>query len=90
MGRADVERRLLDKLDKHVALKAQRGRNYAVEACPVDTGRLRGSIGVQKRGQAHYAYGTNVDYGPFVELGTRRQKPQPFMRPSIERLKAES
>lgn len=48
----------------------------------VDTGRLRGSIS-----HAHddkYAYiGTNVEYAPYVELGTYRMAPRPFLRNAI-------
>lgn len=89
MSRADVERRLKEKLDAHVARKANRLRNLIVEGVPVDTGRLKQSIGVQKVQDGEYRVGTNVDYAPYVEFGTRRQAPQPFMRPAIERLKSE-
>jgi hypothetical protein len=29
--------------------------------------------------------GTNVIYGKWLEFGTRRMKPRPFMRPSLMR-----
>lgn len=56
---------------------------YAEGKCPVDTGNLRGSITheVDAGGNAVYI-GTNVDYAPHVELGTSRQKAQPFLRPA--------
>lgn len=56
---------------------------YAIKKCPVDTGRLRGSITheVDFDGDAVYI-GTNVEYAPYVELGTSRQKAQPFLRPA--------
>lgn len=56
---------------------------YAAEKCPVDTGHLRGSITheVDSGGDAVYI-GTNVEYAPYVELGTSRQKAQPFLRPA--------
>lgn len=56
---------------------------YAIKRCPVDTGRLRGSITheVDFDGDAVYI-GTNVEYAPYVELGTSRQKAQPFLRPA--------
>jgi HK97 gp10 family phage protein len=28
--------------------------------------------------------GTNVEYAPYVELGTHRQKAQPYLRPAAE------
>lgn len=57
--------------------------NYAARKCPVDTGNLRGSITheVDAAGNAVYI-GTNVEYAPYVELGTSRQKAQPFLRPA--------
>lgn len=57
--------------------------NYAAKKCPVDTGNLRGSITyeVDAGGNAVYI-GTNVEYAPYVELGTSRQKAQPFLRPA--------
>lgn len=57
--------------------------NYAAEKCPVDTGNLRGSItyAVDAADNAVYI-GTNVEYAPYVELGTSRQKAQPFLRPA--------
>ena len=57
--------------------------NYAAKKCPVDTGNLRGSITyeVDAAGNAVYI-GTNVEYAPYVELGTSRQNAQPFLRPA--------
>ena len=54
---------------------------YAKDECPVDTGRLRNSISHAVDDNAAYI-GTNVEYGPNVELGTSRQKPHPFLRPA--------
>lgn len=61
---------------------------YAKKLCPVDTGRLRNSIthdvwygGIG--GNAVYV-GTNVEYAPYVELGTRKQRAQPYLRPAAE------
>ena len=58
-------------------------QSEAKRACPVDTGRLRSSIQYNP-GHLECTVGTNVTYGPFVEWGTRYQKPQPFMTPSFE------
>jgi HK97 gp10 family phage protein len=70
--------------DRAAALLALKLRNEAVRRCPVDTGRLRQSIGLQKVGDGHYRVGTNVVYAPYVEFGTRRARAQPFMRPALE------
>lgn len=56
---------------------------YAKRKCPVDTGRLRNSITHTVDGGALEAYiGTNVEYAPHVELGTRNMDAQPFLRPA--------
>jgi HK97 gp10 family phage protein len=58
--------------------------SYAKEACPVDTGRLRNSITHAQVGKDTEVIGTNVEYGPYVELGTHKQAAQPFLRPAAE------
>lgn len=57
---------------------------YAKKACPVDTGRLRNSITHQLDGDKAVYIGTNVEYGPYVELGTSTRDPKPFLRPAAE------
>ena len=54
---------------------------YAKKLCPVDTGTLRKSITHTTDDEAAYV-GTNVEYAPAVELGTSRQKAQPYLRPA--------
>lgn len=56
---------------------------YAKKACPVDTGNLRNSIThvVESAEDAVYI-GTNVEYAPYVELGTSRTQAQPYLRPA--------
>ena len=43
---------------------------HAKKETPVDTGRLRNSISHAVEDRAAYI-GTNVEYAPYVELGTR-------------------
>ena len=57
---------------------------YAKQLCPVDTGRLRNSITHQQYDESTEIIGTNVEYAPYVELGTKRQKAQPYLRPAAE------
>lgn len=58
---------------------------YAMMRCPVDTGRLRNSITHQvDEGEKAVYIGTNVEYAPYVELGTHAQKAQPFLRPAAQ------
>lgn len=74
-----IDRALVAALEE-VGLAAE---GYAKRACPVDTGRLRNSIThIVDEGTRHVVIGTNVEYAPCVELGTRRQRPQPFLKPA--------
>lgn len=63
---------------------------YAIKKCPVDTGRLRGSIshGVSEEEQCAFI-GTNVEYAPYVEMGTSRMKAKPFFKPAVNNHQAE-
>ena len=65
---------------------------YAKRACPVGTpestgiphyqgGTLRDSITYEVSGDSVYI-GTNVEYAPYVELGTWKMQAQPFLRPA--------
>lgn len=76
-----IDRALVAALEE-VGLVAE---GYAKRACPVDTGRLRNSITHVTRPDEKAVYiGTNVEYAPYVELGTRHQKAQPYLKPAAE------
>lgn len=70
----------IEKALKSVALTAEK---YAKQDCPVDTGRLRSSITHETDKNTAYI-GTNVEYGPYVEMGTSRMRAQPFLEPAME------
>ena len=59
----------------HNALEAigMTAERYTKEKTPVDTGRLRNSMAHAVKDDSVYI-GTNVEYGPYVEFGTRRNK----------------
>lgn len=57
---------------------ANRFRSELVISCPVLTGRLRASINATIKGNTITI--TMVDYGMFVEFGTFKQRPNPFIR----------
>lgn len=85
--RADNTEAVLRALNQAVAKALEEiglaAEGYAKKACPVDTGRLRNSITHVTRPSEKAVYvGTNVEYGPYVELGTSRSKEQPFLRPA--------
>lgn len=55
---------------------------YAKGLCPVDTGRLRNSITHTTDDNTAYI-GTNVEYAPYVELGTVKMIEQPYLKPAV-------
>lgn len=50
-----------------------RAETHAKSNTPVDTGNLRNSMAHAVSGDAAYI-GSNVEYAPYVEFGTRRNK----------------
>lgn len=56
----------------------------AKQNAAVDTGAMRNSIGVDTA-PLNATIGPTVNYAPYVEFGTSRQAPQPFMGPAAER-----
>lgn len=85
--RQDNTGQAIDGIDSAIGVALEKigllAENYAEEKCPVDTGNLRGSITHEVDAGDNAVYiGTNVEYAPYVELGTSRQKAQPFLRPA--------
>ena len=85
--RADNRREVTEAIDKAVvAALEEMGlacEGYAKLACPVDTGRLRSSITHMAKPSDNAVYvGTNVEYGPCVELGTVHMAARPFLKPA--------
>ena len=57
---------------------------YAKKLAPVDTGNLRNSITHEVDEEEPAAYiGTNVEYAPYVCLGTIHMNAQPFLKPAV-------
>ena len=50
---------------------------------PVDTGKLRRSMGHKTNNKDTVYIGTNMDYAPYVHEGTSRQKAQPFIKDAV-------
>lgn len=54
----------------------------------VDTGRLRASVTHEVEKNLFSIIGrvgTNVEYGRYLELGTSRMSPRPWLRPALKR-----
>ena len=72
---------------KELARVANTVTRIAKRLAPVDTGRLRSSIAkpeLGRDGRGLFArVGTDVEYAPYVELGTSRMSARPFLRPAL-------
>lgn len=79
----DLEKAVIEDLERGVAKATQYCCDRAKDLCPVDTGNLRNSISCESDGLEGCIY-TNVEYAPYVEYGTSKMKEQPFMHPAIE------
>lgn len=92
--------RELKRLPDHLQKRAIRGavkagamkvRKEARNAAAEDTGNLKQNIRVRvsrKRGQDRVTYRVGVTkdafYGMFLEFGTKKMAPRPFLRPALD------
>ncbi|MFI3165339.1 MAG: HK97-gp10 family putative phage morphogenesis protein [Bacillota bacterium] len=62
----------------------------AKQNCPVDTGALKESLKVSEKKSSNTVavatvdYDSTIRYGTFVELGTKHNEPNPFMRNAVD------
>ena len=82
LGKASYE--VTRKAQLVVAKTAHDIEADAKSLAPVDTGMLRNSIGSTISGLSA-EIGPTVHYAPYLEYGTRRMPPQPYMGPAAER-----
>lgn len=93
----DVIRRSPDELDRIIEAIARDGerdvkQSFGTSPAPVgsppgvDTGTLRNSIHVEKPKLKVRRIADGVEYGVFLEYGTRRMGARPFMGPMADRL----
>lgn len=81
-NRAAVNQKLRETVEDRLQKSGLIVSNQAKIFSPVDTGRLRSSLTYEVEGDTVYI-GTNVKYGVYQELGTRRMQAQPFLVPGI-------
>lgn len=73
---------------KAIRETAEEIKAAAKAAAPVDTGALRDSISYETRetaGGAEAEIGPTVWYSHFLEYGTARMGPRPFLGPALDR-----
>lgn len=81
-------------IDSRVALVVRKAgldvERYAKQYAAVDTGFMRSSIHTSFRAEGFRLYEAetiaDAYYSAFVEDGTSRMAPQPFMRPALDRV----
>lgn len=69
-----------------VERKCIRVQSTAIQLCPVDTGRLQGTIEYHLDEDSDGVFGivaAHTEYAAFVELGTSRMAAQPYLRPAL-------
>lgn len=81
----EIEKATAEQLARAAEIIGGMAESHAKEACPVDTGNLRNSITHATEDSGHtVVIGSNVEYAPYVELGTVKMSPRPYLRPAIE------
>ncbi len=74
---------ITEELGKAVRDLVLLGEDVAKRNCPVDTGNLQASITPVIESWAAGYVGTNSEYAPYVEYGTRYALAQPFLEPAF-------
>lgn len=75
-----------EKVQRAIAKAAHDVEADAKAIVPVDTGFLKSSISTDI-GHLTAEVGPTADYGVYVEEGTSRMAPQPYLRPAFDRRK---
>lgn len=92
----EIKENLSKYVDETLGAAANEGVNLACQVilasairnCPVDSGQLQNSLTMDVNDETHTgSVGTNVEYAPYVEIGTTGHKPQPFLQPAVEQNK---
>ncbi len=95
IGSLEAKLKKLDPLTRAAMSRGVQKAGFKVEGdakliTPVDTGALRNSIntsGSSTIDSATASIGTNLEYAPYVELGTSKMRSQPFLQPALQKNK---
>lgn len=79
---AELAQRIEGSISEIIAAGAEAVSESAKSICPVDTGALRDSISVSMEGN-RAKISANTDYAAYVEFGTSKMAPQPYLVPSL-------
>jgi len=94
---SNLDAKLTNALAEALDEISEKIRDDAKSFAPVDTGALRKSIHVERKGKLEVSIvagdggvinprtGREVDYAGYVEFGTSRASPQPYMQPALEK-----
>lgn len=81
-GLSAIAEKISANLSDVIEAGANAVREEAKAICPVDTGALQSSIAVSVNGNTAQI-SANTDYAAFVEFGTSKMMPQPYLVPSL-------
>lgn len=77
-----MEQAAFSQIERALKKVGQAAERYAKAACPTNTGRLKNSITHTNDKNTVYI-GTNVEYAPYVEMGTVNMDARPYLKPAI-------
>lgn len=78
----EVREALIQAKERALEAIGLAAEGYAKGKAPKDTGRLQNSISHAVSGDSAYI-GTNVEYAPYVEMGTVKMDPRPYIKPAV-------
>jgi len=75
--------RIQEKVDEQFGVGASITAEQARELAPFRTGYLRSTIGFERQALLHWIVYAGAYYSGFLEYGTSKMAPRPYMRPAL-------